>query len=314
MKQSLIQFHYDVEEHYISSDQFIRAINCSKAVLDDVNRYCFNNKLKYQIVVAPPQPGTLLETLIVTGGVAGGAVLGEFTCGYLEGLLGKSVKDIAIDFGKETKDALSERRRIISNILAESAVNFIRKSPKELQKLDTPFLEFRDSLEAKNNFYTSCHLNNKIKGLGFDSSSSFEIKAQNFPKFIMPVPDEPEDDVWLSEISRVTIHSPNWIRSDSRQWKGSEKGTTVFFSIEDETFWYMAKHDQLEISTKDVMEVQWAFQKSSPKSTSKKNIRILRVLFYNGNKISNKMSPEELNGRLDSWRTVDKGQIDLFSL
>lgn len=109
-----------------------------------------------------------------------------------------------------------------------------------------------------------------------------------------------------------TVTSPNWDRDDrARQWKGRDpQGRDRYFRIEDEDFWRQVAGGGISTHIIDTMKVQWAYQ---GKPEQPRNCRILRVLEFNGVRLSNPVSDTELRAALGRLADLDEdNQPDLF--
>lgn len=70
------------------------------------------------------------------------------------------------------------------------------------------------------------------------------------------------------------------------------------------------KAEYLNIHIMDTIKVQWAFQ---GKANSPKNIRVLRVLKYNGDALSEPLDDNALTAVLGTFSEIDTEQGDLFT-
>ena len=163
---------------------------------------------------------------------------------------------------------------------------------------------------AKRRFYDACKEVWDLKAIGFSQEPTFPIKRSDFQR-ISQISDGADDDEWRVSIENITGTSPNWNRNDTaRNWKGADQdGHARFFVIRDERFWEMVLRGDLNPRVADSMRVQWAY-KQGPKR--RKNHVVLRVLEFNGVKVSNQMTDYELRPFLDSFRQVRNDEPSFF--
>jgi hypothetical protein len=108
------------------------------------------------------------------------------------------------------------------------------------------------------------------------------------------------------------VHSPNWKRDNNRKWQGSTTETQdIAFVIEDDNFWHHVKIEDIIPHINDNMRVQWAYPEHVIVKPT--NVRVLRVLSYNGTSISDPLTTDELLTKLDTFVLEQKDQDDLFS-
>jgi hypothetical protein len=107
------------------------------------------------------------------------------------------------------------------------------------------------------------------------------------------------------------VTSPNWDRDDrQRVWKGRDsKGRERYFRIDDEHFWTLVKAEQLSIHIIDTIKVQWAFRGTM---RSPKRIRVLKVLEFNDEVLSEPLDDNALSTILGLHSASPDGQGDLF--
>lgn len=339
-EMELIPFHFDVSDHSLPLHQFIDTAKNTQSIIDNFNREFFEGKVKYQIHVVTPREGGLIEILQVV--VSVGAPIWAFLCtdigkAYIKGLTGQEPIFWAERAGEKTKQYLlgesgggleiekeeeeskleppKEEKKAASIILVQITLAFLQKQPEDLQKLGVSKEKFRSAYNARNNIYQGCIDNQEVKGLGFDTAHNFPITRKEFPRYIVEVPPEVEtedaipDRQWVVETQHITVNSPNWKR-DRRKWRAdTRKYQDVVFSIEDETFWTHVEVKDIRPDIKDNMHVQWAYPEGSGKPSG---VRVLRVLTYNGTKISDPLTDEQIKTELQDYSVEKDDQMDLF--
>lgn len=339
----LVPFHFDVPDHRLPLNQFIDTAKSTQAIIDNFNKEFFDSKLKYQIHVVTPREGGLIEILQVVVPVAApiwAFLSTEIGKAYIKGLTGKEPVYWAEKAGEKTKEYLSdenggpiempdqkekeevkkppetqEEKKTAAIIVVQITLGFLQKEPDELRRLGLSKEKFREAYHARNKIYQGCIGNKEVKGLGFDETHSFPIKRKDFPRYIVDVPPDDEEketddnQQWVVDTPDIIVNSPNWKR-DGRKWQAeTTKFKDIAFSIEDETFWHHVKIKDIQPDINDNMKVQWAYPEGALKPS---NVRVLKVLSYNGKKISDPLTPEELAKELQDYSVREKEHPDLF--
>ncbi|MCE9508314.1 MAG: hypothetical protein K8R48_08410 [Alphaproteobacteria bacterium] len=322
----VLPLHFNIAEHYLPLDEFIETAKNTRAIVENFNKEFCGGKLKYRIVVLPPEKGSFKSRLGVWI-IAGASTLWLFAesdigKGYISGLTGQEPAYWAKQSGVATKKAIdevtkkdtNESKQAASVVLKECAKGFLAKDTDELRKIGMDKRHFREAYEAKNEFYTTCSNNPEIKGIGFDDTEKFPIKRVDFPRFIVDLPPKDDDDAnlnWQTEVKTVTVTSPVWIR-DGRLWQAKvDNKRPVLFSIDDDGFWSRVENNGLKPKIFDQLKVQWAFIADGK---IRKNTRVLRVLEYNGSELTKPLSTSELNKVLKTFTArEDEDTPDLFN-
>lgn len=321
--KGIIPLHFGVTEHSMPLNQFISAATSTQAIIDNFNKEFFDNKLKYQINILTPKKGSVIELLeLYDVQITSAAVLTFFGSdngkALIKGLTGNEPSFWFEEAGLKMRAILSSKKTpplIVSIILAQITLGFLKKETGELEKIGVSKEKFRSAYSAKNTIYQGCLANKDVQGFGFDMSHDFPIKRKDFPNFITKMPLEQEEEIeepakkWIIETSDIIANSPNWKR-EGRKWQAkTDKFDDVALSIEDEFFWHKVKTKDIKTGINDNMEVQWAY----PEGTSKpSNVRVLKVLSYKGKKVSNPLTQEELQQELQEY-TVEEQEQDLFN-
>jgi hypothetical protein len=322
----LISLHFDVPEHHIPLSQFIDSAKSAQEIIDSFNQEFFDKQLKYELRVIAPQQGGLIELLdvLLTYGIA---PVWAFLCtdigkAYIKGLTDHEPAHWAELAGKKTKELSQElseidKKKLCTTIIALMVIGFLQKDTADLQKTGLSKEKFRTAYSAKNRVYEACIKNPEVKGLGFDTSHDFPIKRADFPRFIVDIPAQPEspetedNKIWTVDTVDLIVHSPNWKRDNKRKWQGSTTDTQdIAFIVEDDNFWHHVKVKDIDPDINDNMRVQWAYPESAVKPA---NVKVLRVISYNGKEISAALSEAELFAELTNFKIEQKEQVDLFS-
>lgn len=348
----VLPIHFDVPAHYIPLRTFINTASHAEEIVASLNAEWFAGELDYEVVVIPPKPGSFLIGLgiAVVAGVAGSWKFLHSDVGkaFVRGLTGKEPADWGEYAGKQIRECLTKKTVAVANtsddlavsavqpkavvlepaeqealvqktttsiILVESTKTILVKELSELRRIGVDTQRFRETYEARNEFYQACWQEKELRAIGFDESNQFPIDRKDFARLQVPLEarDEvPEVEPSTVELTSVTVTSPNWDRRDAtRTWRGKDaSGKYRYFKVNDESFWALADANGLNLQGLDTMKVQWAFQGRGRQS---KNFRVLRVLDYNGHHLADPYEDAALDGILGAHTKSGSNQDDLFA-
>ncbi|WP_157174140.1 hypothetical protein [Nitratireductor indicus] len=312
---------------------FVRTAQQTAAIVASLNREVFDGKLKYEILVLPPQAGSFKSKIgiYIFGGwlavwtftesdVGQGFIKGltEQTPAHWAEVIGASIRDgfSAPDDKEESEKQPSDeiKCQTSARIVVEATKSILQRGTSDLEQAGITTIRFRDVYEARNEFYQACADTRDLRAVGFEDEPVFPIDRSDFARLQVALPpaEDEDDEPWTTGIVDLKVTSPNWDREDRhRFWKGKDvKGRERFFRIEDEHFWQLVKAERLSIHIIDTIRVQWAYQ---GKANAPKNIRVLRVLEFNGEILSEALNKNALDAILGAYSTADDGQQDLFS-
>lgn len=334
-KNELI-IHFDVDTHRIPFNQFFQTANNVKLIIDEINKKLFDNKVRYKLYVTPPAKGGLIEGLLI-GLTFVGPIFGFIASSpgqsFIEGLTGENTdywfKAAGIKFKKYWQDengclyyttpndqkkkiTKAQEKIIASTLYSKIIASFLEKNYSQLVKVGLYKSIFRNAYKAKNGIYEDCIQNKEVKAIGFDTTHNFPIKREDFYGLVVELPEEEENEEdldWNVEVKHLIVNSPNW-KPDGRSWQASDnKKTTVTFVIEDNFFWHEVKQKNLKPDINDSIEVQWAYPAHLAKPSQ---IRVLKVLSFNGKQLSEPYTLEELHKILNKPHLKNENR-DLFS-
>ena len=203
------------------------------------------------------------------------------------------------------------QKRITGVVITQMTLGFLQKKTTEIEKIGLTRTKFRDAFNARNKIYKDCLDNKEVQNLGFDFSHDFPIKRKEFPEFIVDVPEETEEEEkvhWAIETVDIKVNSPNWKR-EGRKWQAElSDRKEVWFAIDDDAFWHHVKIKDIQPDINDNMKVQWAY----PEDSNRSNVKVLKVLTYNGRELSKELSASEIAKDLGLFSVVENNQRDLF--
>jgi len=326
--------HFDVSEHHLKLETFIQTATHAQDVIKALDKELFDGKLKYDLIVVPPEEGSFLTRLAVYVWAAGASIIGfletDIGKAFIEGLTDKEpaewVKETTEKYAdkiknvtKEDEVALQEAVECgtIARVITRITKNVLEKESRELKRIGITEAHFPNLIEARNEFYEACIADREIKAIGFSDDNDFPIPRQSFPERAIKVTrKESEDDElpWEVSIESIFVTSPNWDQDDqsSRKWKGKDSiRRECYFIIIDQEFWGHVKLKDLHVAVLDVLKVQWAFQIIAGRP---QNRRVLRVLEFNGEVLAEPLSHGALTAVLGDITTSRKvaGQRSLF--
>lgn len=334
---AILPIHFDLPAHAIPLDTFVRTAEQTEAIIASLNRELFDGKLKYEILVLPPQEGSFKSKIGVYlfGGWIAVWTFTESDIGqaFIRGLTlqepahwaeqaGSAIREQivsnedgeAIEEADEAPEDDEARCLAAAEFLVDATKSFLQTDVAELETVGITTTRFRDGFAARNEFYEACADTPDIRAVGFEDEPVFPIDRSDFARLQVSLPSAKDDDdePWLTAIVHLKVTSPNWEREDrQRSWKAKDaKGRERLFRVEDEQFWGLVKAEQLNIHIMDTIKVQWAFQ---GKAGSPKNIRVLRVLEFNGDVLSEPLDENALDAILGAYTVADNDQADLFS-
>lgn len=333
-----LYIHFDVSDHFLKLDTFIKTAESARKVIDALDETFFNGSLDYELIVLPPAEGTFLSKLAIW--VSGGAtaVYGflntDIGSSYFKGFTGQTPSEWAETLGQSHRalmdsnleemgtsgdetdfdliegppHALSisadEACKEAAQIVVAMARGILEKSPDELQKVGMEVGTLPDAVDARADFYAACIEDRDVKRVGFTPDDDFPIPRNSFPERAQKPtrkPDDEEPPEWSVSIESIYVTSPNWDKEDqkTRQWKGKDQiRRDCYFVIEDAEFWHKVKHKTLHVEVLDNLKVQWAFQNTDGRP---KNRRVLRVLEFNGDKLADPLPPAAVRAILGQY-------------
>ena len=337
-RSARLYIHFDVSDHFLKLDTFIKTAESARKVIDALDETFFNGNLEYELIVLPPSEGTFLSKLAlwVSGGAT--AVFGflntSIGSAYFKGFTGQTPSEWAelqgqshralIDnileeietSGDETDLEMIEVSPVALPISADEACKeaaqivvamargVLEKSPDELKKVGMEVGTLPDAVDARADFYAACIEDRDVKRVGFTPDDDFPIPRNSFPERAQKAVRKPKDEEppeWSVSIESIFVTSPNWDKEDqkARQWKGKDQiRRDCYFVIEDAEFWHKVKHKALNVEVLDNLKVQWAFQTTDGRP---KNRRVLRVIEFNGDKLADPLAPDAVRAILGQY-------------
>lgn len=333
-------YHFDVKRNSIPLSLFLDAARATQEIIDNFNHTLFDSKVKYELHVKTPEDGSLIEVLTIVIGVGGSvlAFLGtDIGKAFFKGLTKQEPAEWAERLGTSIRHEINKRKKadlVIaestqesydltekeSSLLTEAEaiavilLSFLKLETNKLRLIGITPEKFRAAFQGRNKIFKSCLDNPEVQGLTFDRSPEFHLHRNDFPRLITQLPDLPTDEPepilqWSIETVDIIVNSPNW-KHDGRKWQAAtNQHQDIAFSIEDERFWLYVERRQIQPDIRDNMRVQWAYPAGLSKPA---NVRVLRVLTYNGKTISSALTDQELQTQFHTIHIVKPETPDLF--
>lgn len=341
-----IIYHFDVQRSSIPLAQFIETGRATQEIIDDFNQALFDGKTKYELHVKTPEPGSLIDVLLVTVTIGGSilAFLGtDIGKAFFKGLTGDEPAAWSEKLGSAIRAALTKpvlaaeadatdqmadgeslidqsrldseiEKRIAAEAIAYLLIRFLEADSEQLRKIGITPEKFRAAFQGRNRIFKGCIDNPEVLGITFGRSPEFTLRRSDFPRKIAQIPDLPVEEPprptdWNVETVDIVVNSPNWKR-DGRKWQAAtRKYQDIAFSVEDDRFWFFVDRKDIQPDIRDNMRVQWAYPAGIAKPAS---VRVLRVISYNGKPISPPMNDEELKQLFADVHFVEPDPPDLF--
>lgn len=337
-------FHYDVDRSSIPLSQFVDSARAAQEIIDDFNDKLFDKRIKYDLHVGTPEEGSLIEVLMILVGIPGSvlAFLGtDIGKAFFKGLTSQEPGAWAEEVGKKIRAQIERLKpaaplpatqedavvpaeptaldketdkRLEAEALALILIRFLELDTERLRAIGITPEKFRSAFNGRNRIFEGCINNPEVQGIGFDRTPSFEIKRGDFPRRITQLPEPVLEEIslpteWSTETVNIVVNSPNWKR-DGRKWQAAtSKQQDISFTVEDDRFWFSVERKDIQPDIRDNMRVQWAYPAGLSKPA---NVRVLRVLSYNGKTISEPLSELELRALLTSVHIIEPETPDLF--
>lgn len=250
--QEELCIHFDTNEHRIPIDVFVTTASSIHKIAKDFNKKFFDNHLSPEIYVIPPKNGGFIEFfnfIVINHPIE--TYISSWFCNLLIKRYTDKKLTEWVDIGanltldelekeiqrlKNCKDSFLLNTKVALKLYIITLQQFIQSNSDKLKELNITPQEFRNSFEAKNNFYESClQPNTGIKGLGFSKKHIFSVKRNDFSSQIIKLPMT-EDDVYY-KLQKVIITNPT-IVDDNTLWIGkiASNNKKIKFSMDDEYF------------------------------------------------------------------------------
>lgn len=329
-RTAVLPIHFDVPGHALPLETFIQTSEQITAVIHALNEEISGGKTLFQVLVMPPAEGSFISRLQIWV-IAGGAILwavleSDIGKAFIKGIsknepaywsekLGQKIGEIldtTPDESTQTDDQKQEICNEAAEILTRITIKFMQEDKDSLESIGIFVNLFQSAYISRNNFYEACEKTHNLQGIGFDETAIFPIQREDFARLQVAIPPkENEPEAWFTELSVLTVTSPNWNRDDKRrQWKGHDRsGRDRFFQIDDEYFWLLVRQQKINTHIIDTIEVQWAFQGTHE---SPRNAKVLRVLRYNEDYLAEPLDDVVLHTMLGAFSHVVHNQMDLF--
>lgn len=300
-----ILVHFEVAEHFILLETFISSAKAAEIAVNSINKFYFSGKLDFDLVVLPPNSGTLKQYIGVVLKIGGITYAGLWSLIQLmdsssvqaisKELTGKIPSEIVIEKIRELSESQvnevgqsmqvdAEDSALIEEIVVESVRAALEKPRDEISRSNLPE-EMKYEIElAQAEMFGAALADSEVRGIGFTEGDEFPIHRNQFAeRAVRPRPPKrPEDDLpdWRVGQILVRITSPNFERSDQpgRKWKAKDvDGVTVLFEIEDEQFWQRMTRHEFKFTDSTMLEIQLATRFVDNRPKEHKAIRVLRV-------------------------------------
>ena len=323
--------HFDVTEHFVLLDTFVSSATAVETAVNSISKFYFDGKLDFELVVLPPEPGSLKQIIGVV--LKTGAVSYAILWSAIQMMDSDAVKEISKELiGKTPSELVVEKIRtvreynldqaaqlesidpsdanLVEEIVADSVRTALERPRDEILRSKLPE-EMKYEIElAQSELYSATLANPEVKGIGFSDDDDFPIPRNQFAeRAVKPrSPKKLEEELpdWRVGITRIRVSSPNFDRSDQsgRKWKGKNTdGLTLLFEVEDEQFWQRLPQHDIEFTDSTELEVQLASRYVEGKP---KEHRAIRVLTVDGKKIASPLDDEAVSAIIGSFSKTQR--------
>lgn len=285
MEDDLVKLfiHYDVEDHFIPMTDFLTASVSAEKIITDLNNQFYDGKLKYQLVITPPEDGTFLKSVgfwVFLGTTVAAPIAQDYVLGAFEGL----TKHPPAYYGQQHIQALRDL-----------ATGFFSMEVEQLEECIPRHMNLDKAFKAKSDFYIGCQNNDRIKGVGFDNTKNFPIRHEHFKQHISKDRIRAVDSDF--HIYEAVLVSPVTIDKDIK-WELQDRVTKTKISayMRDEAFktgLLNGKYPVKQSKENDVLKILVEYKKQERNGDIEtKEICIDTVYSFNGTEIT--PIPEEL--------------------
>jgi hypothetical protein len=334
-----LYIHFDVSDHFLKLDTFIKTAESARKVIDALDETFFNGSLEYELIVLPPAEGTFLSKLAiwVSGGTA--AVFGflntDVGSAYVEGLPGRKPAEWAQSFGEDHRariDAVraetetpendetgldviegppealpisvDEACKEAAQIVVAMARGVLEKGPDELDRVGMEFGSLPDAVDARAEFYAACIEDRDVRRVGFTPDDDFPIPRNSFPERAQKPARKPKDEEppeWIVSIESIFVTSPNWDKEDqkTRQWKGKDQIRRDCYFVIEDAEFWH-KVKHKALHVEVLDKLKVQWAFQNTDGRPK-NRRVLRVLEFNGDKLADPLPPSAVRAILGQY-------------
>ena len=330
---SNVIFRFQVPKHEISLDTFVASAEATQATLRAISQEFFEDDTLFEVYILSPEAACLRQILRVGVKAAKGigfsyaiiwaalqAFETEIAREVTKELTGQYPTEIAVETVRKWKNAVAaatlegisnEEMDEVCKELAKRVSRLtsdILSAPREkIEKLPLSNEAIYNLAEAQAKLFNACAQEENLESVHIETSSTPPIPRNQFPqRATLPKrPDEEDDEsqIWEIMLGEILITSPNLEESDqkSRKWKGKLKqGRNINFIITDENFWAEVDNGTYRFGKGDKIQAQMSISKRS--SSKKREIRVIKVLSFNEEKLGEPLDGNALStilGRID---------------
>lgn len=242
----------------------------------------------------------------------------DIRLGIIKSLIGYSPSEYIIsllaDRNKSDLKELMLDENSKNIILMKCAVSILQNNSAKLMEAGITESSYRDALAGKNKFFNSCIKNEAVRAVGFDDSYNFAVPRKNFSEHVIKLSDsEILEDVktidsqdFFSDTLNIEVFAASSRKHPPSKWRAVLPGIPdpISFDIQDDNFWnaVVASKFCFSPNLQDKAKVQCVYRKSGRKMT---DIKVIKVLEYNGVKISAPLTDEQINLELQSKTKQD---------
>lgn len=306
--------HFDTDHHALSSASLEKTLSATNKLLAAYSAKLDISPAEVTLEIeALSEGGFTVKGVIITGAMSiGGIITFIDNTSFGQAVFYRAFGVEYLEFVDRIKgDPDTTLPALMSNLLTHT----LEEDEERIQEYYSKDELDYDTLEARSEFFQALAEDLKVKGLGFDHSHDFPIKRVDFVKRSQRPQrkQELEDLQWRHGETTIRVHHPNWDRLDQQKanWRGRAKigdaNPRVSFTVSDPMFWDKVEQNILQSTTgEDQLSVQWIYKLNKEKP---KSCRVLRVLEFNGEIISARLTQEELETFIQELVLQENGRL-----
>ncbi|MCE2517263.1 MAG: hypothetical protein J4F41_05360 [Alphaproteobacteria bacterium] len=166
---ALLPLHFDVEEHLLASNVFVKAIETTELMTKAINEIYFDGKAQVHFYISPPRRGGFIEVIAIAASLTAILVFHQSDTfkGFYKGLTGKDY------------DAYQASKKF-GEVIRDLIAGFFTSNTKQIRDLTKDDERFDRPLKSKSDFIESCQSNEKINGFGIGFDYDFQVERKDF--------------------------------------------------------------------------------------------------------------------------------------
>ncbi len=291
---SSIQFHFNVPNNCISAQTLANVASGLQEVADIIFRDSLANGERIEILLGVPKEGSYEADFLITGvELIIGGVVPCFLNAFCKDMLGKSLFELTEIAARGVSQGC--KKFLMLSYVSTAISVYLSKRVDGAEEIFSSFpIEKRGLQNGKNTTYRSVQCDETVKSFSLDGQIT--IERDSFNQYIDSSIDDNEtsNEIEFRE-GTIQVVSPVSLKGKTnRGWSGNffekrRRSVPIIFSMLDSNFKEYTIFNKIKTAVDDVMKVQMI---KLPLEKIKWNV--LKVLEFEGQRVSEPLSPEEL--------------------